>query len=517
MSYLYLFQIGPVQAFIAQARRTQDLYVGSRILSELASAGVRAAQNLNGFQPIFPMPDERGNLPKSVPHRFAFLSDADPSEVAAVVNEAVETEWLERFAGSVFTWLKSKIGGSGWEDAFNRQVHNWLEFNWVAVAYDRNQHSQAYQEASRALAARRASRSIPAVDEPGWKCTLTGAQSALDLDWERLRQAIDDSNARVLRRNEKLGALALIKRFAGKQYANCKLDDDGFPSTDEIAGASPDDEGRGKDVQRYLAVLHMDGDQMGKRLSEMKSLREHQDFSRALTRFADDIVPNMLRGFARATLVYSGGDDVLALMPLENAIEVADRLRDAFHDATGCTASAGVALTPANMPLDMALDLARTAEETAKDDLGRNAIVITEAHGTGQKREAGARWEITGVKIADAVREVQGYFAADKLSGKLAYDLQTLAYEMVPAGAAGSGMPDRMWADARRAELRRLITRRISEGVREDERRQIVSSLVGTLTSLGEDPGCGWAMLANWLILARFMAQGQSVAREKRK
>jgi len=35
MKHLFLFTISPVQSFIAQARKTQDLYAGSRILSEL--------------------------------------------------------------------------------------------------------------------------------------------------------------------------------------------------------------------------------------------------------------------------------------------------------------------------------------------------------------------------------------------------------------------------------------------------------------------------------------------------
>ncbi|NTW88345.1 MAG: hypothetical protein HGB26_04300 [Desulfobulbaceae bacterium] len=32
--YLFLFTIGPVQSFIAQARKTRDLYAGSAILLE---------------------------------------------------------------------------------------------------------------------------------------------------------------------------------------------------------------------------------------------------------------------------------------------------------------------------------------------------------------------------------------------------------------------------------------------------------------------------------------------------
>jgi len=36
--YLFLFTIGPVQSFIAQARKTRDLYAGSAILGEIIGA-----------------------------------------------------------------------------------------------------------------------------------------------------------------------------------------------------------------------------------------------------------------------------------------------------------------------------------------------------------------------------------------------------------------------------------------------------------------------------------------------
>ncbi len=36
--YLFLFTIGPVQSFIAQARKTRDLYAGSAILGEIIDA-----------------------------------------------------------------------------------------------------------------------------------------------------------------------------------------------------------------------------------------------------------------------------------------------------------------------------------------------------------------------------------------------------------------------------------------------------------------------------------------------
>ena len=51
--YLFLFNIGPVQSFISQARKTQDLYAGSRILGELIFAASEVAEK-NDAEFIFP-------------------------------------------------------------------------------------------------------------------------------------------------------------------------------------------------------------------------------------------------------------------------------------------------------------------------------------------------------------------------------------------------------------------------------------------------------------------------------
>ena len=42
MTFLFIATIGPVQPFIASARRTRDLYVGSTLLSELSKAAANA-------------------------------------------------------------------------------------------------------------------------------------------------------------------------------------------------------------------------------------------------------------------------------------------------------------------------------------------------------------------------------------------------------------------------------------------------------------------------------------------
>jgi len=38
--YLFLFTISPVQSFIAQARKTKDLYDGSKLLTDLIKVAI---------------------------------------------------------------------------------------------------------------------------------------------------------------------------------------------------------------------------------------------------------------------------------------------------------------------------------------------------------------------------------------------------------------------------------------------------------------------------------------------
>ena len=61
MKYLVLIHIGPVQAFIASARRSRDLWFGSWVLSELSKAAAKEVLTLgNGNLKtlIFPYPKD---------------------------------------------------------------------------------------------------------------------------------------------------------------------------------------------------------------------------------------------------------------------------------------------------------------------------------------------------------------------------------------------------------------------------------------------------------------------------
>lgn len=508
MTHLFLFQIGPVQTFIAQARRTQDLFIGSYLLSQLASAGVRAASEHSNFKPIFPLV-ENGQVNGGAPHRFAFLCDANPKQVAERVETAVKSRWWDDFALPVQRFVERANVGGNWLETFERQIDNWLEFYWVAVPYDGEKHGESFKKASVAMAQRKYARTFHVLEEPGYKCTLTGMQSALmqsdrrknEAEWDKLRRSLNDdrNEPKIIRRSENLGTLALVKRLAAialKREGKPIPDFEQFPSTTHIAKDDPDatdDPIGSKDVTGYIAVLHMDGDQMGKRLTGLSDLPAHQDFSSQLATFADEGAATTIGyyGGQMGRLVYSGGDDVLALLPLRHALRCADELRKLFQQMTGCTASAGLAFTPSNLPLDRALELAREAEEAAKEKYGRNAVVVLEAHGGGQLREAGAKWT-----IIDFIVQLQTLFENDALSGKLGYDLLALDHDLY-----GDHLKT-----ARKFEVHRIAKRRTGEGV---SYKDIVEALINNMVNLVEEESAvlTWADMANWVILARFLAQ----------
>lgn len=508
MTYLCHIHIGPVQSFIAAGRRTQDLYVGSRLLSELARAGVKAALDAHADL-LYPAAANS----KSVPNLFAFFTEDEPGGVCEHVEEQIRQCW-QKIAGKVRGWLSHNAAQDPkakdrWEDVFDRQVNGWLELYWVAVPYNARDHSGSFAAVKRAMAQRKNARHFPPIEEPDWKCTLTGAGQALPLDWAALSQRLDQI---ILRPNERLGALAAVKRFAVQ--AGALTLDKSFPSTEHIAGQDGDSthKQRGKELEGYFAVLHMDGDQMGAKLSGLPSRQAHQSFSQALAKFADETVANIVNRYddaakgekrGRAALVYAGGDDVLALLPLRDALACADDIRQAYADALRGlvdrpTMSAGIAVVPSNYPLDIALELARQAEKRAKEGYGRDAVVVIEAHGT-QRRTAGAKWTLGDNSIAGLVSELTQVFSEKRVSAKIGYDLSEMAYAMAS---------DIIPAEARAVEVRRLLKRRTETFLTLKEASALVDALAPRLCDWGEAKEVGWESLAKWVILARFLASG---------
>ena len=108
-----------------------------------------------------------------------------------------------------------------------------------------------------------------------------------------------------------------------------------------------------------FAVLSMDGDGMGQLLQKNPDLK--RDISKAMTDFARQVPGIVERHWGR--VVYAGGDDVLALLPPEMALDAAREIRIQFtetmRDIPGIkqppTISAGIIFAPMTIPLQTAV------------------------------------------------------------------------------------------------------------------------------------------------------------------
>lgn len=246
----------------------------------------------------------------------------------------------------------------------------------------------------------------------------------------------------------------------------------------------------------YYAVIAMDGDEIGRWLAGEKTpeLREllhpklrdyfrglndpradaglsvsrnvgpalHGAISDALSTFASEVVPQIVTK-NRGTMIYSGGDDLLALCPTATALQCANALRDAFSgrdDATGdgwracgdrrritmgerASMSAGIAVVHYHDDLRIALETARDARDRAKK-AGRDRFCLVTARRSGETASALCPWGC--VPWFDGLRKRFFNGASNRWAYQLRAELPTLASGSLPVSAM-------------RAEIRRLVAR----------------------------------------------------------
>jgi len=128
----------------------------------------------------------------------------------------------------------------------------------------------------------------------------------------------------------------------------------------------------GKKPPVYYAIVVMDGDSMGEKISKAFEENKIIDITEKLSEFSKE-VKGIVEKYSGIS-VYSGGDDVLALFPLETALkgymEIISQFKDKFKDMKDAgynfTASAGLVISHYKIPLSYVLQEARSAESKAK-------------------------------------------------------------------------------------------------------------------------------------------------------
>lgn len=187
-TYLYLLSIGPVQAFIAQARKTQDLYESSSLLSWLCRKGIQRVKEKykERAQCIFPGKPEAA----SIPNRFLIRleSDETPKQlkkfgetVARYIQEKayMEEKGLSRlskfYGGPEGKNMKEQLRYLE-EGNIKSQLQYLLDIRWVIVPVEKGYES-AYEKAQQMLGVAKNAVTFHQTEETGRKCSVCGLRN----------------------------------------------------------------------------------------------------------------------------------------------------------------------------------------------------------------------------------------------------------------------------------------------------------------------------------------------------
>ena len=214
--HLLAMAIGPVQDFIATARRTRDLWFGSHVLSEISKAAAKAVADQVGLEAlIFPAPQAADELaPHDTEAKLAVAnvilvrlpSGTVPADVAKAAQRAAQTRWRE------FAEKAKQCAGQIREDVWNDQVDDVVEFYsaWTALP-SVTEYRKTRKLVMRLLSGRKACRNFEMAKGRAKlpKSSLDGARETV------LFENTKGSGRLRLADGEQLDVVGLTKRLAG--------------------------------------------------------------------------------------------------------------------------------------------------------------------------------------------------------------------------------------------------------------------------------------------------------------
>lgn len=588
--YLITMSIGPVQDFIAAARRTRDLWFGSQVLSKVSKAAAVSLNNQNELceNLIFPSPKNLAELVSenySVGNKLlAVVETDDPDQALALAKQAATSCWLKIASDAYQKAQKYKIKIH--QERWDQQVDDVLECFGAWVKFDSDsEYKQKRHRLDQLLNARKNTREF----KPNPTSGNNIPKSSLDGLRESVNEKSGNSKADQLayrqaglNANEFLDCTGIVKRlgddpeqftpisrvalkplleglgsavdFSEIHQCLSALVTDGITSRVKhpVYSALPFDgqllypfrleaelnrykkeadssaivdkltalqkaietqqlASKNSEALPYMAVLAADGDRMGRLLSTMTGIEDHRGISACLASFAMSV--EKIVEDHEGHCIYAGGDDVLALLPLDTAIQCSKVLADTFQhtmsQVSGIakadipTLSVGLGVSHFMTPMGKQRDLAQKAEKLAKGnellaEQQKNALAIIVAPRSGAEIDLRIRWD------EGANETMQHYidcYNRDLISHKTAYDLREEAIAI------------RDWCDLENPQHQKLLiseTRRILKRKRTQEDAQPDDKTIDLLCDRAA--AIGLARLADELILMRRFAQAVKLA-----
>ncbi len=251
MRYLTAIAIGPVQDFIAAARRCRDLWCGSQLLSELSKAAAQALQRRDATL-IFPAPKDAEELSKdgfTVVNKL--LASVETGNIGAMIEEVRQAvrERLDRAADL----RNMKLRGLVVKDKpYRDQLAGFLEFYAAWVPDLPGEYKKSRSRVEELLLRRENLRGSHHTRMKRGRANINRRlDGAREFVIQQRSNRLYESN---LKANEYLDAIGVVKRFGGRSPR--------FDSTVDVAavpfvhGAKKSSEGAArKRSRRYKRFL----------------------------------------------------------------------------------------------------------------------------------------------------------------------------------------------------------------------------------------------------------------------
>ena len=622
MEYLFLASLGPVQSFIASARRTRDLWFGSMLLSELAKAAAKKIADEEQNRLIFPAPDPANKdllSPGSslnVANKIVALIHQSPRELGKEVHQAILGRLYE-IREDAFQGINSQI----YYEVACKQIDDLVEYFWVAVPFDGTDYKNARRNLEALMAARKNTRDFQQV---GWgskqpKSSIDGQMESMvpEEKYPDRRDSQDiktrkvnffyskyHANARerlsgvdLLKRLGKIGSISnfprtthistlpflhrlqsienepekteairlwedytstlrwiarenglvfdtetipdskahpILKEFEGTLLFEERIADvlgiagildntiDITPAKDALGAFYRHTDkclGNGKvRPNAYYAILLADGDRMGEVIDAQAKhdYEAHRNLSRALDTFAGS-VDSTVSSYEGA-LVYAGGDDILAFMPLHTVIQCAHKLAQDFkqslsdfhnEDAHSPTLSVGIAIVHHLESLRDALNLARAAEKKAKNVPGKNALAITLSKRSGSDCTVAGNWDDLDKHLEQLIK----CYRSVGIPHGTVYELRDLGLRLTDSTQSLSDDQKKKLQKVIQAEAKRILERKFAQSENK-ETEKILKRRLGIRIQGEENPPSNTQSIdieqfTNELIIAQFLASAR--------
>lgn len=441
--FLLKFGFGGVQNFIAQSRKTRDLAISSQLLSELARAAIEAAKN-HGAELVWPA-DPSQACPHQAVLRLPKKSAAEVRACGEAMREAVKRHWRD-IAGDALAKFHRSTTASG---QANGQLEQTFETYWAAVPLNGN-YEKAYQALTLAFEQRRFTRTFPQLPQDGgpflrtcgqcgaraqvvqgpvspWLdakdrlCAPCAAKRVVSYDrWRTFPSTTELAHDRFFR-DPRWDPIRATLRLPEEKWSHLAAAWAMYQARKPGESARVPAEGSGEDVREILAALEelqlqagdeqeiekalrayesagayyalvcFDGDRMGTWFSgsqgipEKSSLEDFQkQLSSALAGFAAQI--RELAPPFGAHLVYAGGDDGLALLPLDALFPFMSAVLGAWEQAVrshfcdknhpGPTISWHASVVHEHQPLSLAVAALHRRLDATKELLDGDAFSV---------------------------------------------------------------------------------------------------------------------------------------------